>query len=357
MKEDIANISELDIHTPSSAMEIFNGYLNIDTFNKIIFIKGKYIKGGYVPYGKYYYDCLKDEVGGRKIKLLVPLELRDDLTENNTYVFKGFFNRKVTEESSIGLNFCIIEIMSNLGQRMTNAELKTYDIRKEKVHRGYRDLTPIIENKLFNDEKVKIALIIGNSSIIESDINSELSDSVIRYSIDMHSINLSSVNEIVNKLNELNKDEYDAIVVSRGGGTGLDIFNNIAVAEVAINMKPIFVTAIGHAEDKNLLQEIADKKFATPSAFGSYLRDIDQKVTRTIHERKALINDYEDKIDGKNNEIANLRDKIGNQQKTYDSKLEQMANKMDEKSKESQKHSYIMLIIGLIIGVILKFIV
>jgi hypothetical protein len=357
MNENIVNINELDAYTPSSLMEIFNNSLNISAINKIINIKGTYTKNNSKLYGNYYYDQLKDEIGNKKIKLLVPWEIRDELIENHTYIFRGYFNKKVTEESSIGLNFCIIELITNLGQRMSKEELRTFDIRSKKVNTGYRDLTPIIENKLLNNEEVKIALIIGNNSIIESDINSELSDSSSRYNIDVHSINLSSVNEIVNKLNELNNDKYDAVVVSRGGGSGLDVFDNTEVSEVAINMKPIVITAIGHAEDNNLLQEIADKKFATPSAFGSYLRDIDQKVTRTIYERSVLINDYEDRINEKNNEIAKLHDEISNHQKAYDSKLEEMSNKMDEKAKESQKQSYIMLIIGLIIGVILKFIV
>ena len=59
----------------------------------------------------------------------------------------------------------------------------------------------------------------------------------------------------------------------RGGGPGLEIFDDVAIAEASLLLKPILVTAIGHAQDDTLLQKLADKQFITPTALGNYLRE------------------------------------------------------------------------------------
>ena len=47
---------------------------------------------------------------------------------------------------------------------------------------------------------------------------------------------------------------YDIIVVSRGGGEQMEVFNRVTLAEKSVGLRALFVTAIGHKDDVSLLQ-------------------------------------------------------------------------------------------------------
>jgi exonuclease VII large subunit len=47
----------------------------------------------------------------------------------------------------------------------------------------------------------------------------------------------------------------DVLVISRGGGDNLEIFENPAIAEVSLSLRCIFLTAIGHKENIPLLKK------------------------------------------------------------------------------------------------------
>jgi exodeoxyribonuclease VII large subunit len=64
---------------------------------------------------------------------------------------------------------------------------------------------------------------------------------------------LSSEEEILTTLDRLDNENYDLIAVSRGGGDNLDIFNRFTIAEKAVSLKSLFITAIGHKDDIPLL--------------------------------------------------------------------------------------------------------
>jgi exodeoxyribonuclease VII large subunit len=62
-------------------------------------------------------------------------------------------------------------------------------------------------------------------------------------------------------------DQYDAIVLIRGGGSqaDLDWFNNILPAESICNSKLPVMVGIGHERDTTVLDDICTKRFDTPS--------------------------------------------------------------------------------------------
>ena len=106
------------------------------------------------------------------------------------------------------------------------------------------------------------------------------------YNIRQHKCNLSSQTGILEFL-----DNYDSdlLVILRGGGSGLDVFNEIALCKRVIELPIPFITSIGHISNKTLLQRVSDKAFSTPTSVGVFL----QKVVNVYKERLRL---FEEKV-------------------------------------------------------------
>lgn len=134
------------------------------------------------------------------------------------------------------------------------------------------------------------ATTIGNNAIIDSDIKHQLRESIGFYDCSFLRVNLSSEEEIISGLNQMETEGFDIVSVSRGGGENLGVFNKPAVAERAITLQPLFVTAIGHKEDVTLLQRVADKAFITPSEMGQFFNEVYNQTQEELqHSRAKLV--------------------------------------------------------------------
>lgn len=333
-------------HTPSTIINIFNNALSVKEDKRIIVVEGVYESKGSKSYSGNFYDILKDETGNQSLTIVVPEILREDLKEEYTYKMKGFLNRKVRDDGYIQLNFGVVDILSNEGKRMSSKALKVFDVRKKKADIGYRKIEDVLRRKLYNNEFINIALIYGNEAVIDKDIYEAIGETANCYNIVEHRINLASRENIIEKINELNDTKYDVIVVARGGGTGLDVFNDPDLAESALNLIPIFVTAIGHAVDDTLLQDIADKKFDTPTSLGHYLKEVAYSVINDLNRKKEEKEHYE-RIE------SDLKSELANQRVEYEIKLKDQDKNFESKLEKNKKYEIILFVIGIIIGVIL----
>ena len=79
--------------------------------------------------------------------------------------------------------------------------------------------------------------------------------------------NLDLAQKLYKKLN------FDAVVISRGGGSIEDlwIFNDEDIVEKLSNYEIPTITAIGHDIDNSLCDKVADLSFITPTEFGKYI--------------------------------------------------------------------------------------
>jgi len=103
--------------------------------------------------------------------------------------------------------------------------------------------------------------------------------------------------EIINALRRYSNDS-GILVISRGGGENVEIFNKPSLAEEALKLSCPFLTAIGHKEDTPLLQKIADKSFITPTELVQYFNGIYNETLEQIQNSKAkLIDDITKQLD------------------------------------------------------------
>lgn len=74
--------------------------------------------------------------------------------------------------------------------------------------------------------------------------------------------------DIADKINEANREQKcDVLIIGRGGGGSqdLDAFNSLLVVEAVAKSKIITISAVGHATDVVIIDQVADHSAKTPS--------------------------------------------------------------------------------------------
>ena len=127
-------------------------------------------------------------------------------------------------------------------------------------------------------------MISGVTSIAMDDVGHALGEAISQYRIHEKRVDIVNQEQIITALQELDTLSYDALAIVRGGGPGLEVLDSITIARAALALKTPLITAVGHAQDVTLLEQIADRHLPTPTALGDYLR----RITETTHDAVLL---------------------------------------------------------------------
>jgi exonuclease VII large subunit len=134
---------------------------------------------------------------------------------------------------------------------------------------------------------MKIAVIIGKSAIIDSDIITALGSAVAHYDLIFVRVSIASIKEISDAILKFDSSDVELICVARGGGEQMEALNKTELVEFILDRKKIIASAIGHADDVSLFEKVADKRFTTPTAFGTYLKQIYDETIEELSKSKA----------------------------------------------------------------------
>ncbi|APJ04165.1 exodeoxyribonuclease VII large subunit [Silvanigrella aquatica] len=127
---------------------------------------------------------------------------------------------------------------------------------------------------------LKIALITAENSRACADFYDELRISHISFQITLFDCNMQGEKTSENvahalKYITLNSHLYDCIVITRGGGSRLDLrwFDDLNIAtQIALSPLPI-ITAVGHFDDTSIADEVAYHCEKTPTAAARFLTE------------------------------------------------------------------------------------
>ena len=134
----------------------------------------------------------------------------------------------------------------------------------------------------------KIGLITGAKSDAEKDVleNSRLRWPEVQFRV-IHTLvqGDNCVPQVIAAIKELDADpEVDVIIVARGGGSFMDLLpfsDESLVRAAAATSKPI-VSAIGHENDRPVLDDVADLRASTPTDAAKRV------VPDVVHEREVI---------------------------------------------------------------------
>ncbi|MFM5968458.1 MAG: exodeoxyribonuclease VII large subunit [Micrococcales bacterium] len=254
----------------------------------------------------------------------------------------GKLTMQVVEIRKVGLGE-LLERIERLRAQLT-AEGLTAESRKQPI--------PFLPNK--------IGLITGANSDAEKDV---LKNTLLRWpDAQFRVINTlvqgdKAAPEVIAAIKELDNDpEVDVIIIARGGGSFLDlvVFSDEALVRAAATAKTPIISAIGHENDRPVLDDVADLRASTPTdaakrvvpdvveeranlqrSLGQIFNRISQYVsTQTdliaqLRSRPVLANPYqfiEDHATDLNRDLDRSRELVGNFLQLQEVKLSHLKN-------------------------------
>lgn len=279
------------VFTPSMVSKIYTKAVRISLENTPALVSGLFYSTGRKPYNGYYYDSIRDEVTGEHLVTKTPESIRVKLENGSLYTFKGMIETQPSNRENIGFQilFTPLEIL-NVEKPAVDERTETMIalFRKKALERNV-DVDKILLRKLLSGEKPRIGMIFGKEGIVDQDVITALSDVQTVYDIREIRVNLSDKSQIIAALQK-SEALYDVICVVRGGGSSasLEIFDDLDICKVLIGLRGVAtISAIGHSADKTLYRQLSDKSCTTPTALGTYLRDIYREVEKNKLEGKV----------------------------------------------------------------------
>jgi hypothetical protein len=173
-----------------------------------------------------------------------------------TIVAKGFFNLETQAKRpfSFEIRFNVIEF--NYISSDTSAVSKSR-IPKKPVPDGFRS----------------VGLITSPNSEAVPDFYKGLKQAGKWTKIELYEVSLLDPGSIASGIAKADSDGHDVLVLTRGGGSDLHLFNDPVIVEALSSCKTFTVTGIGHANNRTDCDEVADLSVATPTSAGVQIRN------------------------------------------------------------------------------------
>ena len=97
-------------------------------------------------------------------------------------------------------------------------------------------------------------------------------------------------------MNQINnrEDEFDCVVIIRGGGATADLsgFDTLGLAENVANFPLPIITGIGHERDESILDMVSYQRVKTPTAAAAYLINHLTSTLIRVESAQSTIIDY-----------------------------------------------------------------
>lgn len=289
-KQEENNIS-ISHYKPTELLGLLDGIFSQHRVNvQLISLQGIYMAGTGVAYNNVYYDTLRDETANSAITIIVDRGIRENLKSGNLVTLYGYICRKQNfGKGQIEIQFRVTRHEIIKQQVLTEDEQKRIEFRRIKEEREFKNVTMLLENKLLAGEKPKLALVYAETSIVHEDFANGILGARTNYDIHEERISFASAQGVVQLLTRLDSQNYDAIALIRGGGSGLEALDNLLIAEKLAKLNTPWIFAAGHKENKLFIRKLADLDKAVPLDFGVYLRERVEKVEREKTQSQALL--------------------------------------------------------------------
>ena len=302
------------VFSPSEIFGLYSDFLARQG-GRVVGVRGIFNSGAGKLYGGFYYDTISDQYSGQELGIKIPSMLRDKLTDGNLVDLAGVIERKLNQKGFIQLTLAVTRADIVLEQTMSEDDMKRIEIRNRKAERGFKNVDLILESRLMADERPQVALVFAETSITDADFNAGKEAAETMIDFEEFRINFAKPDSLITNLKALDEDEYDAIALIRGGGSGIEQLDNVDVLETVCNMDIPVICAIGHVEEKLFIKYIADKVAPTPNGLGAYFKDMVETVAqKRSHSKEALTKQIEaqfkQQIETANKQNAELQKKI-----------------------------------------------
>lgn len=273
-------------------IQVYAKSISTNIEKRPLIVKGIFLKQTKqsLPYNNIFYgDSLKCTTSECSIKLKIPEKIYSQLSHGETITVRGLVEPGIKSWGQIDIFLRITRVMNKETEQLDAVDSEKAEIYRIKRDCGLKNIDHVIQSILLSGGKPTILLITGNASLALEDVESQIIGVADRYLIPKRKLSLASSDLICREIELAQKSKPDVIALVRGGGQALEVFDDLGIAK-AIATSPIpVVTAIGHAGNNPMAQQIADKAFETPTAFGYYLKDVVTKTDNLVQDNGASL--------------------------------------------------------------------
>ncbi|CEO98624.1 unnamed protein product (mitochondrion) [Plasmodiophora brassicae] len=298
--------------TPKTLREVFQKSIEVVPavdHDPNMVLGGILSKVGKRPYqvsgSPFWYDRLVDpfeaDIG---ITVRLPDLMRQSLPNGHSCVFRGYLNRKAMENCTLQLIFEVTQIEhQSAPQTLTEKERRTIDVLRKSTQRRRANVDLTLRTALHEGRKPTVTMITGENSIVDQDVIKALEPCQMHFTLDFVRVNMQDPEQIANAMRSADADDVKdhVVCIVRGGGSGLNAFDDVDLAEAALQINSPLVAAIGHAEDAVLLGQVCDRVLTTPTALGVYLKEtarqcLEQRDHCAVLQRQRVEEEFAERL-------------------------------------------------------------
>lgn len=310
-------MNQTPIFTPASLLTCYNSALKVAVEAYPITVQGIYRPDRMNKlYGGVFYDRLIQESGKEELVIKVRPAQREQLSgkAEKLITIYGFVNRKVRPDSVIGVSLDLESVLNVEESKVSEDEKQFWNLQREKAQSGKKDVSLLFKNRLFSNEKPRVALLWATSSCTRTEFNNAAGNAAQSIEFVQLDTTFANIAQTVRTLKEVD-GKYDAVALVRGGGSGLEVFNNNDLLGTIVRMKSAVISAVGHAEEKHNLKLLADLVIDTPTGLGKFFSDITEPVTSEKAKSKAALvaevrKQFAEQIETQNKTNAKLQEQL-----------------------------------------------
>ena len=315
-------------YKPSEIIGIFNSILSRQSVNaQIVYLRGIYLTNPKSANWSYCYDTLRDEDSQEEITIRLTQQQRENLKNGNLVRVGGLLNRSVSNKGFIQLILNVSRIDIVQEQAYDENEIKRIELRQRKATAGFKNVDSILEQLLYTDQRPRVALLFAETSITMSDFEAGINAAKSAIDFEEFRVSFSKTNELTDLLKNLDQQKYTVISLIRGGGSGIEKLDEIAVLETIVNLSTPIIGAIGHVDEKLFVKQLVDKCAPTPNGLGQYFSELVETVSEKKNKSKAALSEqikkqFQSQIDTAQKQNKELQDKLSSL-----TKLQEESNK------------------------------
>jgi flagellar biosynthesis GTPase FlhF len=344
MPETTNNLLTVTYYTPVELVGIYRNFLERGKSNGVVWLRGIYIqRPSQNNQWSAYYDELRDVDTNTSITLKINRQDRQRLKPNSLVQIGGLIELNPFTNGTIQIVVSVTRFEIIKDQFVTEQDIKRSEIRIAKTKRGFKNVDAVLEDKLFRDERPKVALIFASTSITMADFNAGVNAAAVK--IDFTELRQSFGNgaSLAVFLKQQDEMQFDTIALIRGGGNGIEALDDIAVLQTVSEMKTPIICAIGHVGEELFLKSIADKVAPTPNGLGQYFSEMVERVAaKRNNSRAALVQEVKKQFqkqledsNKKNKELLAQIEKMTKQQQEQTKANKENIDKLNEQNKKN----------------------
>lgn len=344
MANDTNNLPAVPYYTPVELVGIYRSFLERGKSNNVVWLRGIYLqKPNQNPQWAAFYDELRDVSSNVSVTLKINRQDRQKLKPNSLIHVGGLIELNPYSNGTIQIVVAVTRFEIVKDQFVTEQDLKRSEIRIAKTKKGFKNVDAILEDKLFRDERPKVALVFASTSITMADFNAGVNAAAVKIDFTEQRQSFGNAAVLAAFLRQQDTAQYDVIALIRGGGNGIEALDEIEVLKAVSEMKTPVICAIGHVGEELFMKSIADKVAPTPNGLGQYFSEMVERVTaKRNNSRAALVEEVKkqfqkqiEESNKKNKELLTQIEKMTKQQQEQTKANKENIDKLNEQNKKN----------------------